>query len=170
VGAAVFAIALIAAIAAGLVAAIVLVVVVVLATSDKSGSQTAAHGNTPSQQASQQAGFGKWTDPIVLITPTSLGAVKIGMSLAEASAAAGVRIEPVGDGVNSALGQGHGPELYMQIDCVGASGGAGASMTQVVETPERVRLGDSADRITAVYGDRAQYVPQLSGGRTPAEG
>jgi preprotein translocase subunit SecG len=159
----------IVAIASGVVALVVLVVVVVLVNSDKGGSPSASQAKGASQQTSQQAGSGKWTDPVVVITPTSLGAVKIGMSLTEASAAAGVTIKPVGDGVNSGRGQSNGPELYMQIDCVGVSGGT-RTYSQVVETPQGVRLGDSADRITAMYGDRAQYVPQPQGGRTPAEG
>ena len=159
----------IVAIAAGVVALIVLVVVVVIASSDKGGSATAVGSNRSSQQAAQQAGSGKWTDPVVIITPTSLGAVKIGMSLAEASAAAGIQIQAVGDGVNTVPAQSSGPELYMQINCVGASGGT-QTHSQVVETSDGVRLGDSADRIIAVYGDEARYVPAPQGGRTPAAG
>lgn len=110
---------------------------------------------------------GKWTEPVIVITPTSLGAVKVGMSVADAEAAAGKRFDGFGDGAHYPKGS---PELYIvpPAPCVGASGISTQSTTVV--TLEGVRLGDNADRVTAVYGDRAQYVPAPTGGRTPAEG
>lgn len=111
---------------------------------------------------------GKWTDPVVVITPTSLGAVKVGMALPDAEAAAGVSFDGFGDGAH--YPKGIRPELYVvpNLPCVGVSGTDTPSKT--VQTAEGVRLGDSADQITALYGNRARYIPAPTGGRTPTEG
>ena len=42
---------------------------------------------------------GLWSDSKLVITPTSLGAIKVGMSLDEVNAAAGVNVNISGDGV-----------------------------------------------------------------------
>lgn len=110
---------------------------------------------------------GKWTDSVIVITPKSLGAVRLGMSIPQAEAAAGGAIESVGDGVYRLRGTG----LYFQpgasgVECVGAE----ADPHRTVTTPEGVRVGDEAGRVADAYGDRAQYLPAPTGGRTPAEG
>lgn len=120
-----------------------------------------------SKPGGQQPTSGRWTEPVIVITPTSLGAVKVGMSVPEAEAAAGKPFDGSGDGAHYPKGS---PELYIvpPAPCVGVSGPSTASTTVV--TAEGVRLGDSADRIPAVYGGRAQYVPAPNFGRTPAAG
>jgi hypothetical protein len=90
------------------------------------------------------------------------------MAVPEAEVAAGESLDGFGDGAHYPT-RSH-PELYIVPGqpCVGASGRDATST--VVTTPEGVRLGDSADRISAVYGANAQYVPAPTGGRTPNEG
>lgn len=106
-----------------------------------------------------------WTARRLTITPTSLGGVRVGMTLAEAQAAAGAAFDAAGDGYSypSTLPAGY-PHLYVgrdPVDCVGAEG---ASTAQAVATPEGFRLGDSVRALLAVYGSRARYVPAPTGG------
>jgi pimeloyl-ACP methyl ester carboxylesterase len=116
-----------------------------------------------------------WSDPQLTITPTSLGRVKIGMSQAQAEAAAGFSFGVGGDGyVYPDVGPTGGAHLYVAagpgfpVRCVGAEDGVGV---QTVTTPEGVKIGDPASKVTAVYGARATYVPAPSdGGMSPHDG
>jgi pimeloyl-ACP methyl ester carboxylesterase len=116
-----------------------------------------------------------WSDPHLTITPTSLGQVKIGMTQDQAEVAAGFSFGVGGDGyVYPDLGPTGGAHLYVAagpgfpVRCVGAEGGVGV---QTVATPEGVKIGDPAGKVTAVYGGRAAYMPAPSdGGMSPHDG
>jgi hypothetical protein len=106
----------------------------------------------------------KWTDPVLTINGSSLGAVKIGMTFDEAQQASGVTFDgrgdgaaysnemPAGDAHPFINAQGQGP-----VNCIGAGGGAG--LKQSVVTPEGFRLGDSLAKLKSVYGARLVYLP-----------
>ena len=155
------------------------------------------HGTTVSQSPLTEVGpptaAGRWTSPVLVITDHSLGAVSVGQTMTQAAHAAGfTSFTAIGDGVSiptpwlwsqggSARNAAGYPELYVSgwagpgaaaygsFTCVGAV--AGTSTTkQVITTPEGVRLGDPASRITAVYGSRARYVPQPASGLDPRAG
>ncbi|MFC9872674.1 hypothetical protein [Nocardia salmonicida] len=126
------------------------------------GDRVVPVADSPSNSA------GRWTEPDVTITARSLGAVVVGMSLAQAEQNAGLTFDGRGSGAHYAVRQ--GPHLYVVGDpatCAGA--GLTSTPSQTVHTPEGVALGDPESRITTVYGTRASFVP-ATGGRTPAAG
>lgn len=116
-----------------------------------------------------------WSDPHLTITSTSLGRVKIGMTQHQAEVAAGFSFGVGGDGyVYPDVGPTGGAHLYVAagpgsaVRCVGAEGGVGV---QTVTTPEGVKIGDPATKVTAVYGARATYAPEPpDGGMSPHAG
>jgi pimeloyl-ACP methyl ester carboxylesterase len=120
-------------------------------------------------------GMQLWSDPLLTITSNSLGRVKVGMTQAQAETAAGFSFGVGGDGyVYPDVGPTRGAHLYVsagpdaRVRCVGAEGGVGV---QTVRTPEGVKIGDPASKVTAVYGARATYVPiPPDGGLSPQDG
>jgi hypothetical protein len=97
----------------------------------------------------------------------------------EAEAAAGVSFDGSGDGFwySTKLPDGY-PHDYVGLGsstgtviCVGASIlQATVVGRQTISTPEGFRLGDSVQRLLAVYGSRAHYVPAPSSGMTTEAG
>ena len=126
---------------------------------------------TPTATASNN---GLWTDSALTITPNSLGAVQIGMSLSQAQQSAGVNFDGAGDGFSypTTLPAGY-PHLYVggqTVDCVGA-GSIDPTPTQTVSTPEGFVLGGSVQSLLSIYGSRAAYEPApTSGGMTDNAG
>jgi hypothetical protein len=115
---------------------------------------------------------GRWTDPQLIITPQSLGTVRVGMTLAQAQTAAGATFDGEGDGVSypTTLPDGY-PHLYVQGDAVRCVGADGDSQAQKVFTSDGFTLGESTQRLLAVYGQQARYVPPpTEGGRTNYSG
>lgn len=130
--------------------------------------------------ASTLATSATWTSPVLTITPTSLGAVKVGMTLTEAEFVAGVTFGNYGDGFASASPTGN-PVLFVgggvgvlsapgTVRCLGARLVAGRAAGQVVTTPEGVHVGDPADRVAGVYGSAAHLVPAPTSGLNPVPG
>ena len=111
---------------------------------------------------------GGWLSSPLTITPSSLGAVRVGMTLAAAQAAAGPNFDTSGDGFAypTTLPAGYPHDFVLALGsngvvrCVGAEIWPGwTSKSQSVTTPEGVRLGDSVQHLLAAYGSRARYEP-----------
>lgn len=109
---------------------------------------------------------GLWSDAHLAITPTSLGAVKIGMSLQAAKDAAGVFIDVSGDGYYDSTQLPPGSlHLYVRgstVTCVGV--GTSGTATQRVVTAEGVAVGDPVSKVLATYSSRVKFVPAPAGG------
>jgi peptidase A4-like protein len=117
---------------------------------------------------------GAWTSSSLKISPQGLGTVKIGMTLKNASKAAGIHIVVSGDSFYAPIRASRYPYLYVgmgannRIACVGAGN---PSSVQSVTTPEGFRLGESVNRLKSIYGTRLQYVPApTNGGMTDYAG
>jgi thiol-disulfide isomerase/thioredoxin len=158
-------------------------------TGPRASSNSTAVSATTAPTSSTTAGTAAatWNSPELVITGHSLGAVTIGMTLSQAARAAGVpEFTQIGDGVSvPAPGNVRVNDLDLYISfasfvgqarfdftCVGAVMAANPiDGTQVVVTPEGVRLGDPASRVQQVYGVRAEFVPEpTTGGIEPAAG
>jgi hypothetical protein len=114
-----------------------------------------------------------WTDPQLTLTPSGLGAVKIGMSLQQAQIAAGVSFDGQGDGASYPphLPSGYPHEFVNggdKVTCVGAPGDV--SSVQKVTTPEGLALGDPVARGRSIYGSAARFVPAANDGISPHAG
>jgi pimeloyl-ACP methyl ester carboxylesterase len=104
---------------------------------------------------------GAWTGSMLTITPSSLGAVRIGMTQAQSDIAADALFQEQGDGAYSPTlpnGSAYDYVSGFPVRCVGAEL-SGSPVSQIITTPEGFRLGDSVQRLLAVYGARARYVP-----------
>lgn len=121
----------------------------------------------------------RWTSRQLTITPTSLGAVRVGMTRSEAQAAAGVSFDGSGDGfVYSTRRPAGFPHDYVGLGapndtvvCVGASiFDRSTALQQAISTPEGFRLGDTVERLLGVYGTRAHFVPAPATGMTTNAG
>jgi Peptidase A4 family len=117
---------------------------------------------------------GEWTASSLTISPQGLGAVKIGMTLNNASEAAGIPIVVSGDSFYAPVRSTRYPHLYVgmgannKIACVGAGE---PSNIQSVTTPEGFRLGETLERLKSIYGNRLHYVPApTNGGMTDFAG
>jgi hypothetical protein len=143
---------------------------------------TAASSPKPSKAPQPPAaprGNGTWRSPVLVITPQSLGAVRVGMTTAQAQTAAGVTLDDVGDGFNHAVhlptgsadlwaGEGGTTQANTVVYCVAAYG---LDSKQVVETPEGFKVGESVQQLKAIYGSRAVWVPDPGPfGMTPQAG
>jgi hypothetical protein len=99
-----------------------------------------------------------WSDKQLLITPQSLGAVRVGMTQAQAEAAAGMNFDGSGDGAAYSTTAPNGyPHLYVhahpKVNCFGAQGGDGAVK---VVTAKGFTLGSSVQNLLDTYGSRAR--------------
>lgn len=114
-------------------------------------------------------GSGLWTDPQLTITPTSLGAVRVDMTVTEAQTVAGVRFDGSGDGFHypATLPAGY-PHLYLGNHCVGAA--TRTTTTQTVSTPEGIHLGDTVAKLKTTYGPSLRHVPSPGFGMNPTDG
>jgi len=124
-----------------------------------------------------------WSARQLTITAHSLGAVQVGMTLAQAQAAAGYTFDGSGDGAfySTHVPTGY-PHIYVNVDpganfvpgsnvaCVGVELGTADPHVQTIVTPEGVRLGDSVQHLLAVYGSQARFVPNPGSGIAPAAG
>lgn len=117
---------------------------------------------------------GQWTEPQLTITAESLGAVQLGMTLAQAEAAAGLNFDGMGDGM--AYPTALPDHLYVgllsdgTVGCVGAGEAQPAGSRQTVSTPEGFQLGDTVQALLSIYGSRAQSVPAPTSGLSSAAG
>lgn len=96
---------------------------------------------------------GQWTSPRLTITTSRLGAVHTGMTVRQASQAAGVQLTTAGDGQYSSplapglmLELGWGPQ-----SCVAATAPAH------VHTPAGIHLGSTLQDLRAAYGQRLYW-------------
>jgi hypothetical protein len=110
-----------------------------------------------------------WDSGELTITPDSLGAVTIGMTIAQASAAAGVQLVPVGDGVFGPRG-GTPRGLSVASDPVGCVAAQQTPGVPGVATPQGFPLGGTLAQLKALYGSSLRFVPAPSGGITPNPG
>jgi hypothetical protein len=139
----------------------------------------APNGTTPETRPA--TGSGPWSDRTLTITPQSLGAVRVGMTQGEARTAAAFSFDAGGDGFvyPTTLPAGF-PHDYVgmagsygkeRVVCVGASLWSGSKpSSQTISTPEGLHLGDTVQRLQAIYGTRARYVPAPSSGMTTNAG
>ena len=117
-----------------------------------------------------------WTASLVAITPDSLGAVRVGMTLAEAQAAAGIEFDGHGDGASypTTLPTGYA-HLFVDsfagstVGCVGVEL-ANATDRESITTPEGFRVGDTVTNLRAIYGDRLVHVAAPPSGFDPRDG
>jgi pimeloyl-ACP methyl ester carboxylesterase len=111
-----------------------------------------------------------WTAPVLVITPTSLGAVRDGMSLSQAEQAAGLPFPGSGDGASYPYMTGPDtPHLYVRLGSGSHFPGCrGAQATKLsnplVETIDGFRLGDPVTLLKRIYGSALTYIPEPAGG------
>jgi len=126
------------------------------------------------------SGSGSWSGRELVIAPGSLGAVTVGMTLAEAQKAAGYTFDDSGDGFvyPTALPRGY-PHEYVgeaatnlgdDVSCVGVQTRRPELMRQTVVTPEGFRLGDTVQHFLAIYRASAKHVAAPPTGMTTDEG
>ncbi|MGW5524863.1 hypothetical protein [Gordonia sp. NPDC003950] len=116
--------------------------------------------STPTSSAAQNSG--SWTGGTLTITPTSLGVVKVGMTIEQADAATGLTFENKGDGQRGPELSGQNNSLAVRgdpITCVEASGNSPTGPT--VMTQKGITLGDPESKVTAAYPDAT---PLAAGG------
>ncbi len=149
-----------------------------LPTSTSSSTSTTTSTTTQPQTGTSE----RWTDSVLTITPQSLGAVRIGMTLPEAETAAGVPFDGAADGAfyPTSLPTGF-PHLFVNEDpsnlvsCFGAEIGDPTALPivsapQTVSTPEGFHLGDTVAQLLAIYGTRAHFLQAPAGGISPRAG
>ena len=116
------------------------------------------------------ADTGLWSDRVLTLTPEALGAVRIGMTLTEATNASGMFLQPIGDGLAgpsaTAVPRGY---LALQVLLKGATAtptvgclvaiDTGPTRAQRVRTPQGFFLGNSVAQLKAIYGAMAEFVP-----------
>jgi hypothetical protein len=126
--------------------------------------------STPPPVSTAKGANAPWTANSLIITPTSLGAVKNGMTLSQAENAARLPFSGSGDGAYYPIfTSAEAPHLYIRPNgdsnfpaCVGAQGdGKG---TPTVSTTEGFRLGDTVTKLKAIYGQRLTFTPLPPGG------
>lgn len=138
--------------------------VVTTSTSTSStSSSTTTSTTTSSTTTTTVPGTGQlWTGKTLTVTPVSVGAVHVGMSLEQASRAAGEKIIEVGDGAAYAQGGSYyvGPAFVDTgsngVSCVGAGAGSG----KTIATAEGFELGESVRRLKQIYGERLIFMPE----------
>jgi hypothetical protein len=106
-------------------------------------------------RAASPASSGLWTGSSLVMTGDSLGAVTTGMTLVQASAAAGVQMKEVGDGYAYPNGT-SGPlgVIGDPVACVFAGAGG-----PEIRTPQGFVLGRAVTTLRSVYGSHLRYVP-----------
>jgi hypothetical protein len=112
-----------------------------------------------SPTTSPPAAYGRWTDPQLVITAHSLGAVTRGMTPTRADAAAGTKLAMIGDGIYRPTDHTISGTTVLQFSwgttCFDATRSASGPGTTVT-TPAGVHLGDLMSRIAAIYGSAAK--------------
>jgi hypothetical protein len=112
-------------------------------------------------------GSGMWTDAHLQITPRHLGAVRVGVKIAQAERAVRVFFDGSGDGYLYPTGL-PGKHLFVggtstsRVRCVGAAG-TNAPWQRIV-TPRGVAVGDPVGLIKKRYGHAAHFVKAPTGG------
>ncbi|UXA20588.1 VWA domain-containing protein [Mycobacterium sp. SMC-4] len=105
--------------------------------------------------APQQAG--SWTDPVVIVTPGSVGSAKLGMSQVEVERAAGVKfVMPCTQcdaTPTAALPEGF-PYYEYGYNGLNVVLGPDDQVVQVVQTAEGFRLGGTVEDLLRTYGNR----------------
>ncbi len=138
---------------------------------------TTVPSSTPLTVPGSDAGV--WRATHLTITPTALGSVQAGTTLAQAQFAAGIAFDGQADGAfyPTKLPSGF-PHLFVHLSpgvdgkiiCVGAEIDPGGTNPQTVETPEGFRLGGTVEQLQAIYGSRLLYRPAPTGGISPHAG
>jgi hypothetical protein len=144
-------------------------------TSTSTSTSTTSPSSTTSTQPANRDG--RWMGLQLTITQQSLGSVRVGMSLDQAQVAAGLTFDGRGDGAvyPRVLPAGY-PHLYVgegptnTVACVGAEIAYADTPPQTVVTLDGLHLGDPEQRLLAIYGSRAVYVPKPLGGLAPSAG
>jgi hypothetical protein len=124
------------------------------------------------------AGSGAWVDPVLTITPNSLGAVRVGMTVKQAQTAARATFDQQGDGFTypTTLPAGYAHDYIGlggtgTVRCVGAEmTGSATDLHQTISTPEGFRLGDTVQHLLDAYGPRAHFVGAPASGMTTYSG
>lgn len=129
------------------------------------GASLPGASSAPSATATRQP----WTSGQLTITPDSLGAVTIGMTIARASAAAGVHLVMVGDGVFDPRG-GRPRGVSVAGDPVMCVAAGTAPGHPVVRTPQGFPIGGTVGQLKAIYGASLRFLPRPAGGITPNVG
>jgi hypothetical protein len=155
--------------------------------SDPAGSSKKSTGSKPTSGTKTSSGSGlgtptplagqdaSWGDPVILVTPDSMGAVHFGMDERQAERAAGEVFNAAGDGFRyNSPGAYGGNYIYLgeaglslgsTFGCIGAGQVLGSH--QVVETPQGFRLGQSTLHLLAIYGKSATFVQGPATGMEP---
>ena len=119
-----------------------------------------------------------WASTHLTISPTGLGAVRVGMTLAQAQTAAGATFDGRGDGfaysqaraagfAHDFVGLGIGTE---KVVCVGAEIFDSVGLRQTVATPEGFLLGGTVQQLLSMYGTNAHFVAAPASGMTTNAG
>ena len=140
---------------------------------------TTAPPSTATTASTTQPASEFWASRQLTITPRSLGQVVVGMSLADAQAAAGLPFDGAADGAfyPTTLPTGF-PHLFVNEDANNLVSCVGAEVTQdpppnrfqFVSTREGFLLGETVQQLLTIYGHRARFVPAPSGGISPRAG
>lgn len=138
------------------------------ASSPHSVPVSSATATSPSHPALPQ----RWMSGSLTITPTALGAVTVGMTIPQASAAAGQPLKSVGDGIFYPLGNASSGLSFMdvhgKVNCVGAA--SSGSKGHTVATPQGFVLGGSLAQLKAVYRSQLRFVPASATAIVPRPG
>lgn len=153
----------------GGVGCLLLLVCGVLAGCSGEPSTPGAPSTPPATATATGAARQPWTSGQLTITPDSLGAVTIGMTIKQASAAAGVRLVMVGDGVSDPRGgRPRGVSVFGDpVMCVATEKVPGGL---VVRTPQGFPVGGTVGQLKAIYGASLRFLPRPAGGITPNVG
>ena len=102
---------------------------------------------------------GRWTEPQLVITAHSLGAVTRGVTPTQAEAAAGTKLSMIGDGIYRPTDHTISGTTVLQFswgatcfDATRTTPGPGTTVT----TSAGIRLGDLMSRIATIYGSAAK--------------
>jgi hypothetical protein len=127
---------------------------------------TTPPSNAPTQSPTDPGAT--WAASRLTITPQSLGRVRVGMTLNRAQVAAGMTFDGSGDGTFYPTALPRGISMFVTLTgqktvrCVAAQ--TDQPPPKTVVTPEGFVLGDSVQKLLAVYGNRATFIPQPAGG------
>jgi hypothetical protein len=96
---------------------------------------------------------GQWTSPSLTITTSRLGAVHTGMTVRQASRAAGVQLTTAGDGQYSSP---LAPGLMLELGW-GPQSCVAATVPAHVHTEAGIHLGSTLDDLRTAYGQRLHW-------------
>ena len=104
---------------------------------------------------------------MLTISPEAPDAVRIGTTVSQVQAGAGLAFDGSGDGYSYRTSIPSGLYLYVggdPVTCVGATAGPRpGSAKQTARTPEGFQLGQSVPTLLGIYGSRAKLVTTATG-------